>query len=155
MSAPCARSALTTSRCFSATAHIRAVWPCPVSSAFTFAPAESSAFTTARLPVCAAVISGVSPVPRAALGSACAVNRASTIARLPWGHAKVVCRVHIGAPTEEQPRHFEIVPVSGPVQRGGAIRLPPIHIGALFEQFAHGCAVALLGRFRHSSIGAG
>ena len=59
-SAPAASNALTTARCPSAAAHIIAVWPSG-SFASLPAPRANSTFTTATLPVRAAVMSGVSP----------------------------------------------------------------------------------------------
>ena len=59
-------SAFTTAAWFSLAASISAVWPRNCSAALTLAPRSSSAFTASRLPVRAAIISGVSPSPYAA-----------------------------------------------------------------------------------------
>ena len=55
--------------------------------------------------------------------------------------ADVVGRVGTGARANQQIRDGEIIDMRGPVQRGGAIPLRRIHVGALFEQRPHGLDV--------------
>src|SRR5436190_4898811 len=77
-------STRATSACFSAAAHINAVWPRPASFAFASPPCASNSFITSTLPVRAAERTGLS---RPALGLAPAVNSRSTIAALAFRDA--------------------------------------------------------------------
>src|SRR5439155_25745313 len=72
--APWSISNFTISECFSAAAHMSAIWPRVRSFALTSAPCAISSETTSGLPVRAAIISGVSPVGNEAFGFAPAFN---------------------------------------------------------------------------------
>ena len=50
-------------------------------------------------------------------------------------------RVRTGA--NQQPRSFEIIPASGPVQRCGAVRLSGIHVGLSREQRPNRVGIAI------------
>ena len=60
----------------------------PVVAALTLAPCARSAFTTSRLPVRAAIMSGVSPLVCARFGSAPAPSSLFTIAVLAFSDAR-------------------------------------------------------------------
>jgi hypothetical protein len=70
-----------------AAAHISAVCPFQRSLTLGSAPRTSSAFTTAALPVRAAVMSAVSPSGIEVFGSAPAASSFSTMGALPFTHA--------------------------------------------------------------------
>ena len=152
----------TTAAWFSAAAHISAVCPRHASCVFTLAPKVSSIFTASTLPVRAAVISAVSPSPKAALGSAPAFRRASTIATLPTvarlvqrRDAVAVGRLGVGAGAEQELRRLEIVPVGGPVEGGHPFGVGPVHIETLFQQRPHVGLVAVPDRVGDPRVAAG
>ena len=114
----------------SAAAHISAVWSASPSVRWTSAPCANSVAAAAVTPVRAAVISGVSPLSNAASGEAPAASRRSSISALPFSAAsqtgvapKTLTRVDVGTGGDQQISRVDVVPVRGPVQRGGAVRL--------------------------------
>ena len=63
-----------------------------------------------------------------------------------------VCRIHVGAGSDQKLRCFEIIPVGRPRERRRSIRLGAIYIHLLLQQRTHRFPVSLFDRLHQSQI---
>ena len=69
------------------------------------------------------------------------------------GDAQIVRRVHGRAGPDQQVRRVEVVQVGGPMEGGGAVALPCIHVGAPAEERAQRGRIAVLDGLNQLDVG--
>ena len=159
-SAPRDISSFTTSARSSPAATINAVWPKPFSFALTSAPVSTRRVTVSVLPDRAASISAVAPVAVAELALGAGGEQRRHHLRMPGlarhqerrDAAQSRRRANVGAGRQQHLRKRGIAVGRRPVQRGHAVALCGIDVGAVLQQRLHGRRIASLGRI--SDVGA-
>ena len=149
-SAPRARSSLTASTRPVAAAKISGVWRRSFSCALIAAPLSRSVVMAATSPAAAANISGVAPVfvlastGAPAATSACAIGRRSALGREVQRRvgAELRRRARVRAGGDQRRDQFRVAVTRRPVQRGDAVALRRVHVGALLDHREHVRAIA-------------